>query len=221
MNIVAILGHERTGTHLLGTCIGSHPDVRYLDEITTLARSQYLRDNTRTLEQLHDFLERKLARYNEPVLLLDCKLGHIDLIAPLGEFLAERKVIGITREDDEAWMYSWGHAQMRKDLSLAEYGDTPKAEAKPDHEMPTVILTASAQDWIEERRACEKRHWHLGDMWFTYEALTENQNVDQLPEWAAQQICSFLGLEVLPLTTTMVKMSPANLEGLLVYEEGK
>jgi hypothetical protein len=205
---VALIGHQRTGTHLLGTCIGSHPAVSYLDELTTHWRLDWLSAQAGTPADFARMLDRKFADAKEPWLLFDVKFNMIKHVPALEEFLRLHRVIGIIRENEDAWFYSFLHAHYRKERGLAEYGEADKAEAVADYPLPSLKYP----EWLKTQETATKwayyaRFLYLADRIFSYEDLTQNVDVKDLPEWACHVICQYLDVVPMQLTTTLTKMS--------------
>lgn len=211
-DLVVLLGGQRTGTHFLGTCIGSHPEVEYVDEITTIARLNNLKKNYKTKEDLEQFLD-KVFEGRKKVILLDVKYGHI--YKALEDFIMDNKLIHIKRKDTEAVYYSMIHAEYRRNFKVGEYSEEVedldgKIKAKPPKFFPEVGFNSRH---IVAIKKWHEKFWEKFDgkgLELEYGKLTGNKQTDKLPKWASDEICSYIGIEKKLLKTGLKKMSPKN-----------
>lgn len=215
MNKVAVLlGAQRCGTHFLGSCIGSHPDITYVDEITVPMSLKKIQERVRTIEDINDYISEFYSSVNTDWVLLDIKYRHI--FKPLNTWIEEKKVIHIKRTDIKAVFYSMMYAEIRRSNRTGEYAewvknwDDKKRAKKPEGNAPTIQWKSDKYEALENWL---KRNWNyyknIG-LEFEYNKLTDNKQTTKLPKWASKKICDFLGVEYHLLTTNLSKMSPSN-----------
>jgi len=187
MQFMAIMAHQRSGTHFLGSAIASHPQIKYTGEI-------FCRNVPQNEAQMRAGILRVAC--GAEVICLDCKYNQIS--PPLEAFLnkPEVKVIHLVRRDRLAAYFSGALQTWR--------GQHPDA----DH-VPTLCFILDQYRAIEEE---VERHKHrlgyLTDLKLYYEDLTNNRDTTSMPPWASRMICDLIGVEHKPLTMPPGKEAP-------------
>lgn len=206
---IAILAHQRSGTHLLGSCLDSHPEIEYIDEI-------FDRRRVESEGQLKKILSRFEGK--EKFLCLDVKYNQITL--PIERFLQNIKVIHLIRRDIKA-MYFSGRLHGFYKRKLRVKGTTGERVAryqeiaKSQKQIPKIPFNQGKFDkWAKGVERGRAKYSYLEDLRFHYEDLTGNKQIKTLPKWASEDICEFLGIEYCSLTTSNIKFSPTNIEEL-------
>jgi len=189
MRFMAIMAHQRSGTHFLGSAIASHPDIKYTGEI-------FSRKPPKSTQEMRNRFSR-VSRGAE-VICLDTKYNQIS--PPLEAFLAQHqvKVIHLVRRDRLAAYFSGELHTWR--------GQHPDAG-----ELPTFCFLLDQYRAIEEEVEMHKRRLgHLTDLRLYYEDLTNNKDTLVLPERASRMICDLAGVDVRQLTTPSGKEAPVD-----------
>jgi len=188
--LAAVMAQQRSGTHFLGSCLGSHPDVKYTGEI-------FCRNVPQTWEQLVKMLDRVVCDECK-VVVLDTKYNQIN---PLMEQLLERPEVTVIH-------------LLRKDLLRLYFsGEVHSWRGQPgnkDHIPVFKFNDPRYREIVQARRECIEQFSYLEDLRLVYEDLTANQEVPGLPEWASRQICDLLGVEFQMLTTGCRKEAPVD-----------
>jgi hypothetical protein len=197
--LAAIMAQQRSGTHMLGSFIGSHPRMKYTGEI-------FCRNVPQTVEQMNQMLGRIMCG-GWSVIVLDVKYNQIS--PPMEELLNWIPVIHLIRKDTRRLYFS-GELH-------TYYGQHPEAREKGV--IPTFQFNRGRyQAILRARYEAIQRFSRLEDLRLVYEDLTNNQEITELPEWAGRQICHLLGVEYQPLTTDYTKNAPADIEPYLIGE---
>ncbi len=203
--------HQRSGSHFLGYCMGTHPDITYVDEITTIKSIKLLREQLKTKEDVIKLLDDKFGDINTPLVLIDVKYRH--MMPVLTEVMNDSKVIHLFRENKLNTYYSALHAQYRKNNKTSEYvdgGEITDIKEKPN-DFP---IFARDEDvvylLIKNELDFRRKYEHLAGLTLSYEQITKNENVKSLPFPVIQKICKFLEIENYPMTARTIKMSPSN-----------
>jgi len=194
----AIVSHQRSGTHLLGSCLDSHPDVSYVDEIFLHKRFQDLSSVLRFVSKF-DGHER---------ICVDAKYNQIS--KPVEEFLKRIRVIHLVRRDIKRMYFS--------DLLHRFYNVRGTTEerlllyqkiAMSRKELPEIPFNQKGFNrYLEQVENGRQKYGYLGGLTLYYEDLTSNESITSLPEESTRKICEFLGIEYHPLTTSRIKFSP-------------
>ena len=194
--LAAIMAQQRSGTHMLGSCIGSHPNVKYTGEI-------FCRNVPTSWARLVDTVKR-VECGGWDVIVLDVKYNQIS--PPVEQLLREIPVIHLLRQDERRLYFSgqlhsyWGSHPKDK-----ERGFIPTLA----FHQPTFDAIMYARQWAIQKFS------YLEDLRLVYEDLTDNQEVTELPAWACRRICETLGVEYRILTTDYKKNAPRGIEQFL------
>jgi len=202
--IALLIGRQRSGTHMLGAMIGSHPRVKYTGEIF------WSHKRARDWGDMMTKIER-VAGGGFDVILVDVKYNQIS--APVETLVAhpEVKVIQIIRRDIRRLYYS-GELH-------TFYGNNPWA--KEDRVAMTFRVDPARLEALRRSQAEQVAKWkRFVDMQLFYEDLTGNREVEIMPEKYSQAVCMCLGIEVKELTTGTKKVAQSDIEGLLI-ERGR
>ena len=191
--LAALVAMQRSGTHMLGSMIGSHPEMKYTGEI-------FCRNVPGAWEQLMQTVGRvNVGGWS--VIVLDVKYNQIS--PPVEELLRKIPVIHLLRKDLRRLYFS-GELH-------SYYGQHP--EAREQGVIPTFEFSqARFQSIVDARRRALERFSYLEDLRLVYEDLTDNQEITELPEWAGREICRLLGVEYHPLTTDYEKNVPEDID---------
>jgi hypothetical protein len=194
--LAAIMAQQRSGTHMLGSFIGSHPEMKYTGEI-------FCRNVPQTVAQMDRTLGRIVCG-GFKVIVLDVKYNQIS--PPVEELLNWIPVIHLIRKDTRRLYFSGElHSYYGAHPEAREQGVIPKFK----------FDRARYQAIVRARQEAIQRFSRLEDMRLVYEDLTNDQQITELPEWAGRQICHVLGVEYHPLTTDYTKNAPADIEPYL------
>lgn len=211
---VFLVAHQRSGSHFLGYCIGSHPAVTYVDEITRIKPLKYLREQLKTKEDIFRLLDDKFGDIKTPLVLVDIKYRHI--LPALAEAMKDSRVIHLFRENKLNTYYSALHAEYRRHKKTGEYvdgGEVTDVKKTPDKFPRFRYNDEVISHLIEGEMYFRRKYGDLVGLTFSYEELTGNRNVKGLPTEVAKKICKFLGIEEQPLTARTIKMSPPRVRG--------
>jgi len=89
-------------------------------------------------------------------------------------------------------------------------GDTPQT-ATQDYQAPPKAMKGRKLQIENFQEQVIKQFLNCDVLEITYEEITNgSESVSTMPVRAAESICSFLGVELVPLTTRMVKVAPQN-----------
>lgn len=187
--LAAIMAQQRSGTHMLGAAIGSHPDMKYAGEI-------FCRRVPATAERMWE-LVRRVKCGGFAVVCLDVKYNQIS--PPVEELLERIPVVHLVRRDADRLYYSGElHDLYNRNPAAKREGVTPRFEIVPERYESIV--------WARDR--CIARYGHLETVRLHYEDLTQNREIDRLPEWASRDVCRALGVPHRTLTVGTKKMAP-------------
>lgn len=214
-DIAVILSHERSGSHLLGYALGSHPDVCYIDELTRYIRARNLTRFQSAGDVREFLLGIQRSRCPDSLLLVDVKYGMVRFNRePLEEFLRQSTTIHLYRTDYRAWWYSRQHAEVRRWRKSAEYADgVERTEIKERPPAPKIVWNQMYfRQAVQHLRAQQNHFAWLATYSLTYEDLTKGREVKVLPAREARLLCSILGIPNLPLRAQTRKMSPDDFE---------
>jgi len=217
--IAVILSHHRSGSHLLGWYIGSHPDVCYIDELTRHIKTSRL-GRLETQDDVRDLILRAARHDDSPVVVVDFKYRMLDLCPSALLFMDQcPRVIHLYREDEDAFYYAWCHAQVRKREKTAEYADGVERTEVEEPPLPPRIwrdeaLKRKLVSVVQEQRA---RYAPFATLELTYEQITGGgQEVETLPRDVDKQICDLLGVPLKPMRAQTRKMSPSDYDVYLM-----
>lgn len=192
MRILAVMAHQRSGSHFLGAAIGSHPAMKYTGEIFNGKK------RPASSKAMWAGIDR--VRGGRPdVLCLDTKYNQIS--RPVEELLAQDDVKVV-------------HLVRRNLLRLYFSGELHdwRGEHPGDRRVPTLRFSnARFNAIVQEIEEYKRRFEHLADLTLYYEDLTGDYPTHQLPDWASQKICELVQVNVMPLTIGTEKEAPRDL----------
>ncbi len=203
------IAHQRSGSHFLGYCMGTHPDITYVDEITTIKSIKLLYEQLKTKEDVIKLLDDKFGDIKTPLVLVDIKYRH--MMPALAEVMHNSKVIHLFRENKLDTYYSALHAQYRKNNKTGEYVDGGEITDIKEklNDFPTFARDEDVVYLlIKNELNFRRKYGYLAGLTFSYEELTKNNFVKKLPTQAMKKICKFLEIEEHPMTAKTIKMSP-------------
>ena len=215
---IFLVAHQRSGSHFLGYCIGQHPQITYVDEITTLKSVEELHKQLKTEKDVLDLLEDKYGDIKTPMVLIDVKYEHI--MPALEKVMKKSKVIHMFRENKLDTYYSALHSHYRREHKLGEYiegGEVTDVKEKPEDPPMFLYEDDVVFHLIRNELMFRRKYGYLVGLTFSYEELTKNALIKKLPDWAMKKICKFLKIEECPMVARTIKMSPANVK---YYFEG-
>lgn len=194
--LAAIMAQQRSGTHMLGSAVGSHPDVKYTGELFCRRVPQSEERMWQLIDQVHCG--------GFAVVCLDVKYNQISL--PVERLLENIPVIHLIRRDLDRLYYSGElHDLYNCDPEAKAAGVQPLFEIEEERYRS---IAEAQQRWI-------RRYGHLESLRVYYEDLTGNREIEQIPEAAGMLICDTLGVGYHPLMVLTRKSAPADVDGLL------
>jgi hypothetical protein len=186
---MAIMAHQRSGSHFLGSAIGSCPEIKYVGEIFYYPPVD--------IQDVVDGIDR--VAHGADVICVDTKYNQIT--PPLEEYLArpEVKVIHLIRRDRLAAYFSGAL-------------HTWRGEGHEGEEIPIFDFDLSVFNEIEEEVTLHQRRLgYLTNLQLCYEDLTHRgRDTTILPDWASRGICNLAGVDVCSLTTPLGKEAPVH-----------
>lgn len=191
MRLMTVMSHQRSGTHFLGSCIGSHPAVKYTGEIFgggKLPGSE---------ERLKEILGRVMCGGFE-VVCLDTKYNQIN-----------RYVAALLAQDGVKVV----HLIRRNLLRLYFSGElhTWRGQNPGNKKMPTFQFHPKRFSAIERQiEGYRRRFAYLADVTVYYEELSGNRATRRLPKRTAEMVCGMADVEYMPLTTDHKKRAPVD-----------
>jgi len=196
--IMAIMAYQRSGTNMLGAAIGSHPDIHYTNEL-------YHKSNCGRPKTMGDVIQA-IRQFDDPdarVLCLDTKYNQIT--PPLEEFLRQIRVIHLIRQDDLTHWFSSRFLYARR--------HDPEVKQALEQGKPWMLPfdQESFDRFCARKRRYQERLGGLGNLSLVYEELTNNEQIDQLPDWASRAICNLAGVEVRSLIVPTHKGAPTDI----------
>jgi len=190
---VVLMAHQRSGSHLLGSWLQSHPAIKYTGEI-------FCRREPNTADKMHARLSR-VSGGGFPWICVDIKYNQIT--APIAEWMAEPqvKVIQLIRRNMLAIYFSGQLHTWR--------GEHPKCAAKgeiPTFQFEPRVYAEQRREIAEHMRRCGR----LADLTLSYEDLTGGNNVKRMPDQYSRVICDLLCIEYAPMITDFDKEGPSS-----------
>lgn len=186
--LAAMIAAQRSGTHMLGAAVGSHPACKSVGEL-------FCRRVPGTARQMWKLIDRVRCGGFE-VVFLDVKYNQIS--EPVLELLEHIPVIHLIRRDDMRLCYSG---------RLHDYTGgkgMPGATTFPEFE----ICAGDVKDIITYRDEGVRKFSRLERLRLYYEDLTGDKEIDRLPDWASELVCDTLGVDRRPLFVGTLKDGP-------------
>lgn len=200
--IAVLMGRQRSGTHMLGAMIGSHPAVKYTGEIF------WGEKRARDWPDMVGKIDR-VSGGGVKFVLIDVKYNQIS--DPLRLLIPQVKVIQIVRRDVQRLFYSGELHTL--------YGRNPDAKARgicPEFTVGAARLRAFEKDYLKQ--VATYTPW--AGLTLYYEDLTDNQETAVMPEEYSRAVCDYLEIGHLELTTGTKKNAPPDISGRLIITRG-
>ena len=189
-----IVAHPRSGTHLLGTLLNSHPELKCYDELCIPQRPAKI-------------LPYKKIR--KPQELQDGE-GFIEMyrhIIKQGEVVEGFKIIHLTRDLREnaiSYCMLRGREKLDKSYFFRSHhfcGEEPniKEQKIDERSIERAIKT------IKRRRKKAMSYIDCPVLEVNYEDLCQNKSLSSFSKEKARSICKFLEVEPMELTTPLIK----------------
>jgi len=199
-----IMTYARSGSNLLGSLLNSHPHVEFLGPVFGRRRDGWTGPCYKLRESYQAILfclDKFATKYPNKQLVLDIKYPWI---TPAVEKLLEKiLVIHLIRKDGTRRFFSsllW--ERIKKNPYLLVNSRRPQFEINEKDILRDAIRIQNLRERFE----------HHENLRIYYEQLTNNRQISRLSEKTSFMLCDFLGLERCILTTTMVKLSPTQIE---------
>ncbi len=198
-----IVSHPRSGTHVLESCLASHPQIHKRSEC--VLRYKQLGGKKMPGAKFRDqhIFTNQAGRVNIAIVMYAELPLFEQLCGPVSRF----KVIHLLR-DPEAVARSFAQWEANK----AKYGAKARAHYKTGEKpLPNALYPeASIRALAREVKKQQARHTklfsqHLAALTVNYEEFTGNRQVGRLPEAFSQKILRFIGLKPRPLTCDLRK----------------
>lgn len=193
-----IVANPRSGTHLLGTFLNSHPELKCYDELFTFDHpKRQLVLPYKKIKNIQDIEDGEgfIVMYRQ--------------IINLGEIVRGFKVIHLIRDlRKNAISYYISYHRIKLGLGIEAKPHYHYWEKKPDMK-DLKISEASIGRMarrIKGRRKIAMSHINCPVLEVSYEYLCQNKSVPSLSEEKAKPICDFLGVRPMKLTTSLVKV---------------
>lgn len=183
----AIVCLPRSGSHMLASCLASHPLVGSYGEF--VGRS------------------RPVPMPTEPVVIGIIMYAQWDTALAAGVEI--ERVIHLIRDPRRTAL-----SAMRNRQSRARNGPAHRAHAKQGEPLPDIpaidlsAVDAQAADRAQQQIAFRRRLRDRAPLEVHYEALTGDRSISQLPDGEARRLLDWLGLPFAPLQTRYVKTGP-------------
>lgn len=183
----AIVCHQRSGSHLVQTCLNSHPEIYCFGELPTGTHV-----NPPTSYQAVG----GIIMYNQ----WDRLEGKVTI----------QRFLHLIRDPRDT-----AYSLARNEKDKVHGGSTHRAHYRKGEELPPAY-EVSAEEVSKWQKRVERYQRRFNDtlarreaLTLTYESLTDNTSVEQLPEQEARRVLNFLGVPYYPLSTTLVKSGPS------------
>lgn len=199
MKFLVIMAHQRSGTHMLGAFLQSHPAIKYAGEL-------FYHHKPQNDEELSRAIDRVASGNRAEVLCVDAKYNQITPITVEWMARPEVKVIHLVRQN-----------VLRLYFSGALHGYRNQNPGSTD--VPVFQFDLEVFDAIrDEIETLKRRLGWLTDLKLYYEELTQNENIYVLPFRASEMICLLAHVPHLSLTGPYGKEAPtdfmAHLDGV-------
>jgi hypothetical protein len=200
-----LLSHPRSGTHFLAASLESHPKLHSRGECFL-----GLKCPASETEKINENI-KKFIFVNKPdkINIAIVMYRDVNILENLCGPLADFRVIHLLRSPD-CVARSIVQAKANKKL----YGKKHKMHYKINEEVPPNNFVEF--DNLEEIKAkikkcqkefCKRLKSHTNVLTVSYEELTGNRQVNQIPEDFARRLLTFLNLEYYPLSNQLRKTS--------------
>lgn len=199
-----ILGHQRSGTHLLLTALASHPGIHGRGECLLKYKESFAgadlaldfpEDQRYVLNNKPGFLNIAIVMYSQVALFEK-------LCGPLSG-----RIIHLLREPAKVAL-----SMAQKDADRDRYGRAVRAhyrrdEAVPEHAPVSPERMAKFLGWVVagQRKYAEALRGRPDVLTVSYEELTGDREVRTLAPAVGARLLGFLGLDVRPLATPLRK----------------
>lgn len=217
MNVAVLMALQRSGTHLITSCVNSHPAARGLPEPFFHRPPQTAVDCESVLVECVDLIRRQDIENGctTQAMLLDIKYDQCSEIVK--EYLLrdpDIPVLHLVRRDKKRQFFSW---------KLRVWWETPKNRIPlPDYpDFQTYCAQYVPQipfDQAEFDHYCKGTSSFMEELTpfenvrIYYEDITANHNVEVLPTMYDRILCALLGVPYAPLTSRTVKEAPSDPE---------
>lgn len=184
----AIVCHQRSGSHLVQSCLNTHPDIHCFGELIDK-------------KGLQPPPKRKVAGG----IVMYSQWERLE-----GQVKIQRFLHLIRNPRDTAFSLA------RNEKDKAVRGSTHRAHYRQGEALPPLyeVSVEEVSAW-EERVKKYQAHFkgvlaQRETLTLTYENLTDNSPIEQLPEREAERLLHFLGVPYAPLSTTLAKSGPSS-----------
>jgi hypothetical protein len=210
-----IIAPVRSGGTFLSHCLSNHPDMYWDRGEPLLKRSNWGPYSQTDRIRLLDVLTNQTG-----YLVSGCKVTYDQAFQPdVWEWIARRQpyILWLRREN----LLRQAVSQVINRRVAAGELDRPqhsfeRLEIEPveidPQDIVRYIVHFGRQDKGAGQRLREALPYVLA---LTYEAITGNEEATEIAPAEAQRICEFLGVEVLPMTTRMIRIHPGPLSAIL------
>jgi hypothetical protein len=198
-----IVSHPRGGTHVLESCLASHPKIHKRSEC--VLRYKQLAGQKKLPRALRDqrIFTNQAGRVNIAIVMYAELPLFEQLCGPVTRF----KIIHLLR-NPEAVARSFAQWEANKAL----YGNKARAHYKTSEQpLPNAPFPeASIRTLAREVKKLQDQHkalfaHHLAALTVAYEEFTGNHQVGNLPDAFCKKILGFIGLPPHPLTCDLRK----------------
>jgi hypothetical protein len=201
-----ILAHQRSGTHLLQSCLESHPKIRGRGEFVLHYRRRLQRRAGETAPTDLDRIWRNVPGViNTGIVMYSQVPTYESLCGKLGN----QRIVHLIRDPHNV---AQSVAQMEADRVLR--GAAFRAHFRVDEELPSPAPTLGDDIAVIEAKVTalqaqfiKRLEGHPKCLRISYEAITGNREVRELPRELTAHILEFFGLEYHPLRTDLRKTS--------------
>lgn len=183
--------HQRSGSHFLQTCLGSHTNISCFGEVVGAIASgrEFIEETPRSN------VRGAIVMYNQWERVID--QVHFDKIIHLVRDPKKTAYSVVRNRRDK---------EVRREAHRAHYrvGDPlpPLYDASSEEVMAWEGQIQSSRTWFEDIH----RGWPT--LTVAYEALTSDRSTEILPREETRRILDFLGVEYQDLSTRLIKGGP-------------
>jgi hypothetical protein len=196
---VVILSHPRSGTHLLQAALNSHPSIHGRGECVLAHMRGVIPNSKFIFANKPEYLNTAIVMY-----------GYFNYFERVCGSIFNFKTIHLLRKPMDAAL---SLAQLEADkLHLGEvfsahrrYSDPPPVHSPISRTRVAKLCARATQG---QKRFTELLRHHTNILTVTYEELTNNSEIQELPDAIAAQLLAFLSVKYCRLTTTLGKTAP-------------